>query len=190
MKIKFEQSRVKLEYSIDEKSILLQFFATFSNKTLLLECFLPICNNFSEQNCLDKSVLINGSRFNHTSLMNNIVAKKIRHLPQLFTLGPQITLKREWYYFLTWSTITPKLDLCVYAYKRWLYLQRSIASVYLTTVIVTLIVCPIISRCTYFREFSRYESDNWFSFVTVHWFKLYQCQNKNFWSWQNYVSGW
>ena len=95
LKIKFEQSRVKLEYSIDEKSILIQFFATFSNKTLLLECFLPICNSFSEQNCLDKSVLINGSRFNHTSLINNIAAKKIRHLPQLFTLGPQIALKRE-----------------------------------------------------------------------------------------------
>ena len=83
LKIKFQQRRVKLEYSFDEKSILLQFFATFSNKTLLLECFLPMCNNFSDQNCLDKSVLINGSRFNHTSLMNNIVAKKNQTPPSI-----------------------------------------------------------------------------------------------------------
>ena len=181
MKIKFQQRRVTLKYSIDEKSVLLQFFATFSSKTLLLKCFLTVCNKFSDQNCLDKSVLINVSRFNHTSLMNNVVANKIRHLPQLPTLGPQIAFKREWYYFLSWLTPTPKLDFCVYAYIKDDYVCKGLLpAVYVITVIVTLIACTIISPCTYFIEFSRYESGNWFSFVSVHWFKLYQCQTKTF----------
>ena len=38
LKIKFQQKRVKLKCSIDERTILLQFFATFSSKILLLEC--------------------------------------------------------------------------------------------------------------------------------------------------------
>ena len=71
--------------------MLLQFFATFSNKVLLLlNIFLSICNNFSEQSCLDKPVFNNVSRLNHSSPVNNSVTSKINHFPQLFAL--KITL--------------------------------------------------------------------------------------------------
>ena len=43
------------EESIDERTIPLKFFTIFSNKILLIECILPICNNLSEQNCFDKT---------------------------------------------------------------------------------------------------------------------------------------
>ena len=63
---------------------------------------LPICNNnVSEQNCLDKSVFSNVSRVNHSSPMNNTVTNKIKHIPQLFALGPQISLKQKWHFFLS-----------------------------------------------------------------------------------------
>lgn len=52
--------------------------------------FLPICDNISEQNCLDKLVYDNLSGFNYFSLRNNTVTNKIKHFHQLFALGPQI----------------------------------------------------------------------------------------------------
>ena len=42
--------------------------------------------------------------------MNNIVTNKIKHLPKLFALRPQIALKLKWHYF-TLSIITTKLDM-------------------------------------------------------------------------------
>ena len=77
--------------------------------------FLHICYNFSEQNCLDKPVFNNVSRLNHSSPMNNTGTNKIKRFPQLFVLGPQISLKWRWHYFLFWSIISIKID--IYAYK-------------------------------------------------------------------------
>ena len=73
--------------------------------------FLPICNNFPEQNCLDKSVFNKVCRINHSSLMNNTVTNKVKRFPQLFTRGPKIALKRKWRYCLSWSIITTKVDI-------------------------------------------------------------------------------
>ena len=46
-----------------------------------------------EQNCLDKPVFNNVNRLNHFSKINNTVAKKTKHFPQLFTLDPQVPIK-------------------------------------------------------------------------------------------------
>ena len=48
-KIKLQQRGVKLKSSKDNRTVILQFLATFSNKTLLLEYILNICSNFAEQ---------------------------------------------------------------------------------------------------------------------------------------------
>ena len=86
---------------MDKRTILLLISATLSNKIFLLKCtFLPICNNFSGQNCLDKPIFNNVSTLNHSSPINNTVTNKIKHFPQLFVLSPQITLKRKCHYFL------------------------------------------------------------------------------------------
>ena len=78
---------------------------------------LPIYNNVSEQNYLDKPVFNNVSSLNHSSPMNNTAIKKNKHFPQLLALGPQIELKRNAHYFLSSSTATTKLDTYVYKYK-------------------------------------------------------------------------
>ena len=59
----------------------------------------------------------NVSRINHSSAMNNTVKNKIKYFPQILTVGPQITLKQKWHYFLSWLTITTKID--IYVYKFW-----------------------------------------------------------------------
>ena len=41
----------------------------------------------------------------------------MKHLPQLFDVGPQIALKRKRHYVFSWSAITTKLDIYVYKYK-------------------------------------------------------------------------
>ena len=56
-------------------------------------------NNISNQNCLDKPGFINVNRLNHSSPMNSAVTKKLKRLPQLLALGPQIPLKLEWHHF-------------------------------------------------------------------------------------------
>ena len=86
-----------------------QFFSTFSNEISFWYIFLPICNNFPEQNCLDKPAFNNVSTINHSSPMNNTITNKIKHFPQSFAVGPQIAVKRKWHYFLSWSPITTKL---------------------------------------------------------------------------------
>ena len=99
------------------------YFSSFNSlrlspaKSYYWSVFLRICNNFSEQNFLNKPVFNNVSRLNHSSPMNNTVIKKIKHFRQLFALGPQIALKWRWYYILFWSIITIKLDIYVYKYK-------------------------------------------------------------------------
>ena len=47
--------------------------------------------------------------------MNNTV-KKIKNFPQLLAVGPEIALKQKWHYFLSWLTITTKLDIYVYRF--------------------------------------------------------------------------
>ena len=92
--------------------------------------FFPICNNFSEQNCLDKPVFNSARRINHSFSMNNTVTNKIRHFLQLFTFGPPILLKRKWFYFLYWSIISTKLEIYVYNYKyEYIYLLQAICLV-------------------------------------------------------------
>ena len=76
-KIKFQQSGVGLKCSMDKKTVILQFFATFLKKIFFVGMyFLPICNNFWEHNCLNKSVFNNVSRLNHFSSMNSTVPTK------------------------------------------------------------------------------------------------------------------
>ena len=41
----------------------------------------------------------------------------MKHLPQLFDVGPQIALKRKRQYAFSWSAITTKPDIYVYKYK-------------------------------------------------------------------------
>ena len=49
--------------------------------------------------------------------MNNTVTNKIKHFPEMFTLGPQIALKQKLQDFLLRSIITIKIDIQVYKYK-------------------------------------------------------------------------
>ena len=60
---------------------------------------LRICNNFSEQNCLDKPFFNNGSRLDHSSPLNNSVTHKMKHFPQLFALDLQINLNNSYFIF-------------------------------------------------------------------------------------------
>ena len=72
-----------------------------ATKSYYWNAFLPIRNNFSEQNCIDKPVFNNVSRFNHSSPMISTVTNISKHFSQLLTLGPQTALKRKWHYFLS-----------------------------------------------------------------------------------------
>ena len=57
-----------------------------------------------EEICLFKPVSNNLNKLNHSSPMNNTVTNKIKHFTQLFTLDPQIPLKRKWHDFSLRST--------------------------------------------------------------------------------------
>ena len=93
--------RNQLKCSVDERTILIQFFATFSTKCYHWNLSLPICNNFSKEICLEKPVFSNVSRLNHSSSINNTVTNKTKHFPQLFVLGPQVALRQKMYGFLS-----------------------------------------------------------------------------------------
>ena len=93
---------------------------------------LRICNNFSEQNVLDKPTFSNVSRLNHSSPLNNNVTNKTKHFPQLFALGLQIALNNS--YFLFWSVITTKLDIYVYTYREDYICKRLLQAIYLFTI--------------------------------------------------------
>ena len=93
---------------------------------------LRICNNFSEQNFLDKPFFNNVSRLNYSSPLNNSVTHKIKHFPLLFALGLQIDLNNS--YFLFWSIITTKLDICVYKYREDYICKRLLQAIYLFTI--------------------------------------------------------
>ena len=56
-----------------------------------------IIENFhiSEQNYLDKPGFNDVNRCNHSFPMNNTVTIKIKHVPQLLALTPQISLKQK-----------------------------------------------------------------------------------------------
>ena len=94
-KIKFQQRGIKPKFSID---IGLYFFNSLPlspTKSYYSNVFLPLCNNFSEQDCLHKPAADSVSRFNHSFQENNTVGNKIEHFPQLLTLGPQIAFKEK-----------------------------------------------------------------------------------------------
>ena len=97
LKIKFQQRRVKLKCSIDKRTILLQFFAFFSNKIFLLESNLSTYNNFSEENCLDKPVFNNVSRLE----LEQYCYKQNQTLPSIirFRLKMKVALL-SWLFFL------------------------------------------------------------------------------------------
>ena len=118
-KIKFQQRGIKPKFSID---IGLYFFNSLPlspTKSYYSNVFLPLCNNFSEQDCLHKPAADSVSRFNHSFQVNNTVGNKIEHFPQLLTLGPQIAFKekKKRHNLLARSTITNKLDISVYKYR-------------------------------------------------------------------------
>ena len=111
--------------------------------------------------------------------MNNTSTDKIKQLLQLFTWP-------TWLYFLSWSTITSKLDIYVYKYKDGYICKDPLQTISLVTINIWLnlllkinsyfhqilmpsprLICPFISSCTHFRNFPRYENDNWFSSVTL-----------------------
>ena len=85
------------------------YFSNFlifsSTNSYYWDVFLRICNKFSEQNYLDKPVLIN-----HSSVMSNTVTKTIKHFHQLIALGPQIAIKWKLHSSLSWSTPNTKLN--------------------------------------------------------------------------------
>ena len=158
------------------------------NKSYYWNVFLPICNNFSLKNCLDRPVFNNVSRLNHSSPINNTEKNKTKHLPELYALGPQIALKQRLHYFLSWSTITTKLYLCVYNHKDDCICKDLLQDICLVTINIWLnflveikprLVYPFISPCIHFRNLPRYKNDNWFWCVTLHWTK-YQRQTKVF----------
>ena len=49
--------------------------------------------------------------------MNNTVTNKVKPIPHLFVLGPQIALKRKWHYVSFLMSNTTKLDVYVYKFK-------------------------------------------------------------------------
>ena len=118
MKIKFQQSWVKPKYSIDEKTKLLPILYQFHHQNLNVGMYFYLSAIISRKKfaLLSKPVFNTISRRNHSFLINT-VTKKIKYLPQLLTLRPQIALKRRWHCFLFWSIITTKLDIYVCKYK-------------------------------------------------------------------------
>ena len=90
MKIKSKQRRV-----------------AFSNKSCHWNVLLLVCNNFPEQNCLDKPIFNNVSRIKYFSPMDNTFTNKIKYFSLSLALGPQIGLKQKWHYFLS-STLSMK----------------------------------------------------------------------------------
>ena len=82
--LKLNQQRVvKLKCSIDQTKML-NFLPLYPTKCCYWKVFSLIFNNISEQNSLNKFVINNVNRLNHSSLMNNTVTNKIKHFPQLF----------------------------------------------------------------------------------------------------------
>ena len=94
-KIKFQQRGIKPKSSIDKWLYLFNSLPLSPTKSYYSNVFFTLCNNFSEQNCLHKPAADNVSRFNHSFQVNNTVANKTEHFPQLFTLGPQIAFKEK-----------------------------------------------------------------------------------------------
>ena len=76
------------------------FLALYPTKFFHWKVFFLTFSNISEKNCLDNSVFNNVNRLDHSSLMNNTVANKTKHFPQLFSLSQQILLKLKWHHFL------------------------------------------------------------------------------------------
>ena len=94
-KIKFQQRGIKPKSSIDKGLYLFNSLPLSPTKSYYSNVFFTLCNNISEQNCLHKPAADNVSRFNHSFQVNNTVANKTEHFPQLFTLGPQIAFKEK-----------------------------------------------------------------------------------------------
>ena len=90
MIIKYQQTGIKLKFSIDKRAVYLSnFLPQHPTKLYYYKVLLANCNKISEQNWLDKSASGNLNRSCHSSPMNN-VTNKIKQFPQSFILGPKI----------------------------------------------------------------------------------------------------
>ena len=88
LKIKFQQRRFNLTYSIDKKNYTSPILLPFSNKISLLKLI------FSYLQQLLRTKLLFYTFFNYISRLNhNPVKNKIKHFPKLYALGQQIGLK-------------------------------------------------------------------------------------------------
>ena len=89
LKIKFKKRRVKSKCSIDKKIKILPILYQFHHKNLYVDMYFYLSAIiFRKKFAIVNLFLI--SRRNHSSLINNIVTKKIKYFPQLFAFMPQI----------------------------------------------------------------------------------------------------
>ena len=99
LKIRLQQRRVKSKCSIDKKIKILPILYQFHQKNLYVDMYFYLSAIiFRKKFAIANLFLI--SRRNHSSLINNIVTKKIKYFPQLLAFMPQIALKWRWHYFL------------------------------------------------------------------------------------------
>ena len=89
LKIRLQQRRVKSKCSIDKKIKILPILYQFHHKNLYVDMYFYLSAIiFRKKFAIVNLFLI--SRRNHSSLINNIVTKKIKYFPQLFAFMPQI----------------------------------------------------------------------------------------------------
>ena len=89
LKIRLQQRRVKSKCSIDKKIKILPILYQFHHKSLYVDMYFYLSAIISRK----KFAIVNLfliSRRNHSSLINNIVTKKIKYFPQLLAFMPQI----------------------------------------------------------------------------------------------------
>ena len=103
-----------------QKDYTSQILSYFLQQNFIIGMYIDLSAIISQSKIsLDKPVFNTTSRLNHSFTINNTVTSKIKHFHQLFALCPlQIALKEKLYYFLSWSTITTKLDIHIYKYKK------------------------------------------------------------------------
>ena len=88
LKIRLQQRRVKSKCSIDKIKIL-PILYQFHHKNLYVDMYFYLSAIiFRKKFAIVNLFLI--SRRNHSSLINNIVTKKIKYFPQLLAFMPQI----------------------------------------------------------------------------------------------------
>ena len=95
LKINYQQRRGRQNTQYTKTLHFLKdyFLPLCPTKYYYYKVFLPIFNNISEQNYLNKPMFNNVNRLNHSSLLNNTVPSKIKNFHRLFDLGPKMPLK-------------------------------------------------------------------------------------------------